>query len=949
MTLPSGQTHVVLLGPVSVVVDGETHSVPRSQTRGVLALLALSPRRALSRQAVVSALWGDAAPPTARAQVNNAMREIRRLFAGLGVVGAVESGQFGYRLTVDPALVDAVCFEQLVKQARTASAAGDEGQANRLLRAGLDLWTSEPLLDAAGAFVESTRTWLSDARLTAIEDLADLDLRHGRPELVAAELAPLVRAHPMRERLRSRLMLALYLSGRRSDALQIYREYRQALAEQEGLDPGASLAELERQILRGDPSLSPPAAPPKRPLLRHRVPAQLPPDVRGFAGRADDLHRLDGLLDEAAQHPNATVVCAITGTAGVGKTALAVHWARRIRENFPDGQLYVNLRGFDPDGAAMTPGEAIHRFLDAFGVPPARVPVDLDAQTSLYRSELDGKRVLILLDNVRDAGQVRPLLPGTATALTLVTSRSQLSSLVAVNGAVPLALDQLTDDDARQLLSGRLGAARLAAEPAAVDEIITRCARLPLALTIAATRATRPELSLAAVAADLADAGGRLDMLSAGDAVSEVRTVLSWSYDALTPAAAELFRLLGLHPGTDISVPAAASLIGTPAPQALSLLAELTRAGLLTEQAAGRYAFHDLLRVYAGELAHSREPDERRREATDRLLDHYLHTAHAADRLLNPSRDPIAPKLPEPRPGVTPEVFAGHTSAMAWLTAERPVLVAAAEQAAQAGHDVYVWQLAWALTTFLTRQGPWHHLTTTWRLALDAARRLDDLSLQADAHRYLGQTHTELRDFPEADDRLRQALDLYGKTGDPIGKAVTHQNLATLHERQGDAAQALDQVRLAHIYFKEAGHGYGQAATLNAMGWYHCLLDDHEEALAHGRLALALLRELENRHSEADAWDTVGFAHHHLRQYDQALACYRHALALYREIGDRYYEAGTLIRVGDTHEATRDRTAAVASWQHALVILNDLRHPEIDTVVARLQSRSPGDLPAPGE
>jgi len=942
--------YVLVLGPVVVSVDGKAHSLPRSQTRGVLALLALDAGRALSRQAIMDALWGGAPPPTGRAQIHNALRQIRGLLADLGVPGSIESGSFGYRLAVEPTLVDAVRFEQLARQGRKASANGDHGEASRLLRAALDLWTGEPLLDAGGAFVEAARTRLNDGRLTAIEDLADIDLIHGRPELVAAELGQLVHAYPLRERLRSRLMLALYRSGRRADALRVCREYRQILAEQEGLDPGPDLVELERLILRGDSALtvaaatapvaSDPTADEPRLARRRDAPAQLPPDLRGFVGRSDDLRRLDEILDDAQTQPSATV-CVITGTAGVGKTSLAVHWAHRIRDSFPDGQLYVNLRGFDPDGVAMAPAEAIHRFLDALGVPPERVPTDLDAQASLYRSELDGRRMLILLDNARNSSQVRPLLPGTANALTIVTSRSQMSSLVAVNAAQPLALAEFTGDEARQLLAHRLGPGRVAAEPAAVERIVTRCARLPLALTIAATRAARPGLSLAGVAADLAD-DDRLDVLSAGDPVSEVRTAFSWSYDALTPAAAELFRLLALHPDADMSVPAAASLAGAPRPRAHSLLAELTRAGLLTEQPAGRYTFHDLLRVYAAGLSRAHDPPDRRDAAVGRLLDHYLHTAHSADRLLHPHRDPIIPALDEPAPGVMTESLADPTEAMAWLTRERSALLAAIGLASDTGRDRYVWQLAWTMTTFLTRRGPWHNLTAAWHLALDAGGRLADSTMQAEAHRRLGHAYTELRRFQDADDQFRQALRLYTNTRDPLGRARTHQSLATLYERQGRPAHALDHARRAYTFYREAGHRHGQANALNHLGWCHALLDQYEQAIEHSEQALIPLQELGDGNGQADTWDTLGFAYHHLQQYDRAVTSFQNALQVYRDLGDRYREAATLVRLGDTYYTARDLVAAQSAWRDALTIFSDLDHPSVASISARLETHNTG-------
>jgi hypothetical protein len=382
---------------------------------------------------------------------------------------------------------------------------------------------------------------------------------------------------------------------------------------------------------------------------------QLPAAVAHFAGRTGELATLTGLLRGRAERGGTVVISAIGGTAGVGKTALAVHWAHQVADRFPDGQLYVNLRGFDPSGSVMAPAEAVRRFLDALQVPPERIPVDLDAQAALYRSQLACKRMLVVLDNARDTVQVRPLLPGAPTCLVVVTSRGQLTSLVAVDGAHPLTLDLLTEAEARELLARRLGPDRIAAEPQAVEQIVGCCARLPLALSIAAARAEQSGFPLAALAGELAETGRRLDVLDAGDAAGQVRAVFSWSYTALSSAAARLFRLLGLHPGPDISAAAAASFAAVPPAETRRLLAELVRASLLTEHTPGRYAFHDLLRAYAVDVTHTHDPADQRRAAVGRMLDHYRHTAHTAERLLNPARDPIPLALLPPGPGVTPE------------------------------------------------------------------------------------------------------------------------------------------------------------------------------------------------------------------------------------------------------------------------------------------------------
>jgi len=667
-------------------------------------------------------------------------------------------------------------------------------------------------------------------------------------------------------------------------------------------------------------------------------PAQLPRDVAGFAGRGEQLARLDALLGSGAtEAPAAVVISAVSGTAGVGKTALAVHWAHRVADRFPDGQLYVNLRGFDPGGQVLAPAVAVRGFLDALEVPAERIPPSVEAQAALYRSLLAGRRVLVVLDNARDAEQARPLLPGTGTALVLVTSRSQLSSLVAVDGAHPLTLDLLTEGEARELLARRLGPDWVAAEPAAVEQIVGCCARLPLALTIAAARAEQTGFPLAMLAAELAEVRGRLDVLDAGDAAGQVRAVFSWSYTALSSAAAGLFRLLGLHPGPDISAAAVASLAGLAPAETRRLLAELVRATLLTEHTPGRYGFHDLLRAYAVDLTHAVDPDHLRRAALGRMLDHYLHTAHTAARLLHPHREPIPLALTPPASGVTPEQLAEYGQAMAWLAAEHTVLLASVRLAAEAGFDIHCWQLAWTLTTFLDRRGHWHDRRTTWQTALTAAGRLDPAA-QAYAHRDLAAAHTRLGRYPDAHIHLQHALRLYTHIGDHTGRARTHGALGVLWVRQGRPEQALDHSRQALALFRAAGHRRGQAHALNAVGWCHVLLGDHQQALTCCLQALTLLQEFGDRDGQAVAWDGLGYAHHHLAQHTQAADCYQHALDLSRDLGDRCLEAIVLTHLGDTRHAVGDPTAARTAWTQALDILTDLDDPDTHAVRAKLQN-----------
>ena len=679
---------VRLLGPVDVIVDGEARPVSGLRRKAVLATLALHGGEVVSTSRLTDAVWGNSAPAVA---LNTLQSHVSYLRTVLGSKAAIAARPPGYVLDLDDDGTDVRLAERLLRQG-TQSA--DPVHGVRDLRAAMALWRGQPLADVAGL------TWLEEqaGRLDLLCEqirraLAEARLAAGEHRQLVPELEQMAADHPLDEQTHAQLMVALYRSGRQADALAAYQRLRRILAEELGIDPGQPLRELETAILRQDPALDAPApavtltpaapagtadpaaspeqtaspqrtaapqqtaaperaAPPEPPAPAVPVPAQLPPAVAAFAGRSAELARLDAILSRAAQDgPDddaAVTIAVIAGTAGVGKTALAVHWAHRVAGQFPDGRLYVNLRGFDPACPATGPGQALRGFLDAFAVPLERIPAHLDDQVALYRSLLAGRRVLVVLDNARDAEQVRPLLPAAPGCLVIVTSRNHLTGLIATEGAHPLDLELLTTSGARELLARRLGARRVGREPDAVDEIIAGCAGLPLALTVAAARAaTSPRFPLTAFATELREANRALDPFASGDAVTDVRAVLSWSYHALSTGAARLFRLLGLHPGPDITVGAAASLAGIAPDQARERLAELTRGHLLAEHCPGRYAFHDLLRAYAAEQAHVHDDEATRHGAPGRVPGRSPHAPGAAATLI----DRTSPRSARPHRG----------------------------------------------------------------------------------------------------------------------------------------------------------------------------------------------------------------------------------------------------------------------------------------------------------
>ncbi len=684
------------------------------------------------------------------------------------------------------------------------------------------------------------------------------------------------------------------------------------------------------------------------------VPRQLPTRVPHFAGRAGELAQLDAVLDAAAsdQATGATgvVISAIGGTAGVGKTALALHWAHRVAQRFPDGQLYANLRGFDAgSGKPADPADVLRGFLDALGVHPERLPGDAEGLAARYRSVIAGRRMLVLLDNAADVAQVRPLLPASPECLVIVTSRRELAALAAREGARLLQLDVLSEQEANELLVARLGKERAAGEPWAVTELAALCARLPLALSVVVARAAAaPKLPLSSLAAELTELGGRLDALDAGDPAVNVRTVLSLSYRYLPETAARMFRLLGLHPGPDISAAAAASLAGVPVAQARVALRDLTRASLLMEVVPGRFAFHDLLRAYAAEQAGQHTPAEVIAGTRRRMLDHYLHAAHAAHAALYPGRELI--DLDACAAGVTPEEFGGKASALAWLEDEYQVLLKVTDLAARTGFDAHAWRLPVVLWTFHNVCGHWHDGTRLHRLALEAARRNGDLSGEAHALRGLGSFAMSLSAFDEAHECLLAAQEAFRELGDDLGLARTDVIFSQALEFQGRFAEALaamdDALRLSESAPGDRHMMLVRASALNGSAWNSVQLGDLSVARAFCLKAIELCQSLGYSPGEAGTWDTLGVVLQRLGSHAEAVGCFLRAVSLDREMGNRYDLAMVLAHLGETYAATGDLRGAREAWDESLLILRALHHPAAGTVRGQLAALAAGRPPA---
>jgi len=971
---------VALLGPVELgLAGGAMAGVAQPQLRVLLGLLGVAAGRVVSAEALVDGLWGEQWSPGREKNLHALVYQLRRRLEqaepGRGGARLARAGG-GYRLALGPGELDVAAFTTLAGRGREAARAGDTAAARDLFGQALGFWRGPgpALADAAPLcpVLAGEAARLEDARTAVVEERVTCDLALGRHGEVVAELAGLVAQFPLRERLAGLLMTALYRCGRRGEALAIYDTARRVLAEELGLDPGPELARLQAQVLADDPALAAPVAVPGMAVVAAAlgtgaagvVPRQLPAGAGFFAGREAELKQLDELLGQTGLDEGmngsgngdggpagAVVISAIGGMAGVGKTALAVHWARRVAGRFPDGQLYVNLRGYDP-GPAVTSEEVTGWFLAALGVPAAQIPAEAAERAGLYRSVLARRRVLIVLDNAADPSQVRPLLPGGPGCLVVVTSRSVLAGLAA-EGARPLRLAPLRAEEAARLLAARLGPERVAAEPEAVTDLIGWCGGLPLALAVMAARAAADSgLPLRVLAAQLAGAPdaaipppgpgvawevpSRLDELETGDAATSLRELLSWSHRQLSEPAALMFALLGVHCGPDITIPAAASLAGVPVADAGRALAELAAASLVAEHRPGRYVMHDLIRGYAAGHARQALGVAGVREAIARSLDHYLHTmviSYHYPRSFTPA---------PPAPRVVPERLAGGRKAD-WARAEHQVLLRAIAQAAAAGWLTHAWQIFDCQTWLLANQGYWADCQVAARAVLAAAEAAGD-------HVALGWTHAAITTYCSFigayhDGRAHheQALRHFRLAGDLAGQAWADLSASLARDWEGDWADGAALAEQARTLFRQAGVQAGEGWALHVLGECHAQLGNNELARGYARQALEAGPQTGDPSSLAFSWRALGLVHSRLGEQHRAISCYQQALALARRWKTplaRRWLAGLLVNFGDACQAAGDLPAATGAWQQAQQLLDDLQLADDLGVRARL--RQPG-------
>jgi DNA-binding SARP family transcriptional activator/tetratricopeptide (TPR) repeat protein len=896
-----------LLGPIQVWDGDDRIDLGGAKQRALLALLLLNANRMVSRAHVIDWLWDSRAPRTAEDLVHEHVSRLRRVLRGHRMAEPpaprLRTQPSGYLLQVEPDELDLDRFERLADQARQLIAAGDLEVASRILRQALDLWHGSALGSLPpGAAVHAQRARLEEGRLVTLEERLEIDLRLGRHVDLVGELEALTASHPGRERLCRQLMLALYRSGRQTEALTVYRNTRQRLVEEFGLEPSPTLRELERAILRADPALGsvlPTAATPDKPGWPHG-PCQLPPDIDDFTGRQAAIAQVQELLE--AEQATAIVISAIAGKAGVGKTALAVRVAHQLRPRFADGQLYVNLRGVEAQ--ALNPADVLAGFLRALGVEGPLIPSGLEERVRLYRSRLAGRRVLLVLDNAASEAQVRPLLPGSRGCAVLVTSRVRLSGLEAAH---PLTLDVLAPDQAVELLAKLAGSGRVATEPEAAQLIARLCGWLPLAVRIAGARlAGRPHWRLVLLAERLGDERRRLDELTTGDL--EVRASVALSYRGRGEQERRLFRLLGLLVAPSFPAWVAAALLDLGLAEAEELLERLVDAQLV--EAAGqdqagqlRYRLHDLLRVYARERLQSEEPTAAQRASLERMFQAYLALAEQADALLEPSGvnhyggDPARGLLDHPAAAIVEQ------EPLRWLEAEHASLVAAVDQGCDAGLGEPGWRLATALVSFFGARARWDDWQHTHTVALAASRRMGDRDGEGRLLGSLADLYVARHRFDEASRCLEQSLVAFRETGNRRGELQSLSGLGAIDRRQGRFGDAVARLEPSLSGFRELGWRGGEAEVLFELGDTQREQGRLDAAVVCLEESLQLMRAVGDRLWQAPILRSLGLAKSGQGRFAEAIACLEQSLALTRANGDQHGGAYVLQSLGEVHRA----------------------------------------------
>ncbi len=915
-----------VLGPVRAWLGEELLVTGSPQQRALLAVLLLREGRTVTASELIDALWGDDPPPRALAAVRTYASRLRKVLSP-GVLLS-ESGGYALRLR-DTRSLDLAAAQDLAAEAEKARNTGDLRHARRLLNEALALWDGEPLARVPGPYAQAQRARLEEWRLQLLESRLDMDLEQGCHAEAVSELTALTAAHPLRERLRELLMLALYRSGRQAEALAVYADTRRLLDDELGVDPGPGLKELQQRILQADPGLAEPSAPAPEPSAAPIRPAQLPATVPDFTGRASFVSELSEVL--ASAEGRVMAVSALAGIGGVGKTTLAVHVAHQARGAFPDGQLYADLQGAGL--RAAEPETVLGSFLRALGTADSAIPDSLEERAALYRSVLDGRRVLVLLDNAKDAAQVRPLLPGTEGCAALVTSRVRMVDLA---GAHLVDLDVMSPEEALLLFTKIVGEERVAAEREAALDVVAACGFLPLAIRIAASRlAARRTWTVSVLAAKLADERRRLDELQAGDLA--VKATFELGYGQLEPAQARAFRLLGLADGPDLSLAAAAAVLDLPAEEAEDVLESLVDTSLLESAAPGRYRFHDLVRLYARACAERDEqPPGEREAAMSRMLDFYLATAAQVYAIERPGDRLVDHLEAVAYPGLT---FADRHRALDWLYAEAVSLLACVRQFAAPGTLLRAIDLLWAAVD-LTESGANSKEYETAGLALlDAARICGERRAEVRASVVLANAHQLSGRFAEADEEAREALDLGDSSTDPLARcwaANIRGAMAFYQRRYTDAEEHLKQ---ALADFRGCADRAGEASVLCNLSRIHVVTGRPESAVALAQQGVDMYESLGHAVKSANGRYALGMALAQNCRHAEAAECLQEALEVFRESRHRLWEGMTLFRLAEVDLSAQRPAQASANAEAALTVLRGIggewRRGNVLTVLGR--------------
>lgn len=883
--MSSGGCSFGLLGTIEVRAGTTRLNVGPPKQRLVLAVLLLAANQLVPLERLVDLTWPDSPPPTARTAIHGRISQLRALLATPGLDAELLSEGSGYRLRVDPDLVDSHRFTTLVGQAH---AAVSDTHAVELYEQALGLWRGRPLDGTASEDVRRRLCGnIEETRLRALDDLTDAQLRLGRHRELVGRLALRLSADPVRERTARQLAVALYRCDQAEQAMRVCRRTRQRMHDELGVDPSPALAALETAILRDDPSLA--AA--VRPWRAWTVPAHLPRDVAGFVGRVDEVRRLTELL---SGHTPALV----SGPAGAGKSALSIHCGHRVAGQYPDGQLFVNLRGYDLH-EPVRPVEALAGFLRALGVAPGQVPSGLDEAVLLYRSLMASRRILVVLDNAGSAEQVRPLLPGAASCAVVITSREELLGLVALDGARSMRLDVLSPAESLAVLHTVVGAERLGREPAATAALAKLCGHFPLALRIAGAHlAGHASRTVDAYVRDLAN--DRIRKLAIPeDPRAAVGAAFDLSYRALPPHQRRLFRLLGLVPGPDFTAATAAALTGRRTDETEKDLGRLDTAHLLRRRDAGRYVFHDLLRVYAAERAEAEEPPTSRETSTRHLYDHYLHRVEAAARLLYPHR--IRLPLPPPPPDLVTADLSDSAAASRWLEAELPNLTAAIHHASDTGHTRYAGLLADALRGYFPGRGNTPERFAVAATALRAAAAEDDPMLATSAHLSFADAHQELAQYASAIEHGTAARTHAMRCGWTEGESTALGRLGAAHGESGELHDAVAHFRAALEINTRLGSRHKQVLDLMHLGVFHAMLGDLAEAAELFGRAHNMGERFSSPGNTAMVLQCLGNVHRYLGRPAEAVDYLTQALAISRTINEIGTQAGILDSLAGTH------------------------------------------------